>query len=332
MDSIQSISDYDAIRILSDPRRLAILRALMAASGTLTQLGQAMDMHPARIRYHLMLLQEAGLVSLVRTQVVGNYTEKYYRATAIAFNVQVPILPQSVNRDVIIASGSHDLALELLAETLSQDDKTPAMYTLPVGSLDGLIALRQGLCQMAGCHLFDPLSGEYNLTYVQHLFPGQAMHVVALTKRQQGLCVAMGNPQGIKGLDDLARGDLRFINRRSGSGTRLWFDQQLTALSVSADVIQGYDWVVDTHLEIARAVAEGQADLGLAVLAASKQYGLDFIPLFEERYDLVIPEANYRSAGLAPLLDYLHSGEFRQAVEHLDGYDPHQSGSEILIH
>lgn len=331
MDSLQPVSDFEVIKILSDPRRLGILRALMAAPATLTHLGQGMDLHPARVRYHLKLLEKAGLVALVHTKVVGNYTEKYYRATATAFNIQVPILPKGFDRDVIVTSGSHDLALELLAETLTMDRSTPLMYSLPVGSLDGLIALRQGLCQVAGCHLFDPVGGEYNTSFVRHLFPGQQMRIVTLAHRQQGLLVAPGNPLGITELGDLARTDIRFVNRKQGSGTRLWLDQQLQQHAIEGAQIQGYQTEVNTHAQIAESILSGRADVGLAVLAAARKFALDFVPLFEERFDLVFSDQESISEKLVPALDLLTSQSFRKKIAGLFGYQTRSSGQEILV-
>ncbi len=331
LDSIQSISDYDAIKILSDRRRLAILRALMGAPATLTQLGKAMDLHPARVRYHLKLLEQAGLVRLTYTQTVGNYTEKYYQATATAFNIQVSVLPQIAGRDAIIVCGSHDLALELLAKTLFQDDRLPAVYTLPVGSLDGLIALRQELCHMAGCHLLDPLGGEYNTSYVRHLFPGQPMHMITLAHRQQGLLVAPGNPHNIQGINDLARGEITLVNRVAGSGTRLWLDQQLQIRGLDSTQIAGYDYEVNTHTRVAEMVLAGKADLGLAVLAAARKHNLDFIPLFEERFDLIIAESAFSDPLCAPLFDALNTAGIRRHISGLEGYKTSETGREIQV-
>jgi len=331
MDTIQAISDYAAIKTLSDERRLGILRSLMLAPATLTHLGHALDMHPARVRYHLKLLEGEGLVALSHSRKVGNYTEKYYQATSLAFRVNMSILPQGAGEDLILASGSHDVALDLLAHTLRQDHKTPAMYTLPVGSLDGLIALRQGLCQVTGCHLFDPLGGEYNTSYVRHLFPGQAMRVVTLAHRQQGLLTIPGNPLGIEKIEDLLRDDITLINRKAGSGTRLWLDQQLDSLGLDADNIIGYEHEVNTHAHVAEAVKNGRADTGLAVRAAAHKYELDFIPLFEERFDLVMTEEAYRGELLAPIFDHLQAAQFRTAIEGLGGYDPGATGSEVQL-
>ena len=332
MESLRPLSDFNVIKVLSDSRRLEILRQLMASPATLTHLGQAMDMHPAKVRYHLKLLEDTGLVRLVRTRVVGNYTEKYYAATAMAFHIQATVLPKGAGRDVIIASGSHDLVLDLMANTFSQDEKTPTLFTLPVGSLDGLIALRQGMCHLAGCHLLDPIDGEYNISFVRHFFPGQPMHIVTLAHRQQGLILATGNPRDISSLGDVARGGITFINRKQGSGTRLWFDQQLQSLGLDSTQIQGYNNEVNTHAQVAEAILSGHADVGLGIYAAACKFNLDFIPLFEEQFDLVVTDEHYCSVAIAPLFDHLNSGAFRQSVEGLVGYDTRQSGAETTIH
>ena len=208
---------------------------------------------------------------------------------------------------------------------------TADMIVLPVGSLDGLIALRQGFCQLTGCHLYDPVGGEYNTSYVRHLFPGQSMQVVTLARREQGLLVAPGNPRQIRGLEDIGRSDLTFINRISGSGTRLWLDQRLGTLGVESAQIPGYNREASTHSQVANAVLQGEADFGLAVFAAARQFALDFIPLFEERFDLVIPDEQYHSVLLLPALEYINTAEFRTAVQGLGGYDTQETGKETLL-
>ena len=332
MKPIQTIQNFSTLEILGDPRRRAILQTLMATSATLTQLGKLLDMHPAKVRYHLKKLEEANLVTLTSTNIVRGFVEKYYTATAKAFLANLSLLPHTPDKETIVAMGSHDLALDLLAQTLSKNQATPEMFALPVGSLDGLMALRQGFCQLAGCHLFDPPSGEYNLPYVRHIFPDRDMRLVTLARRQQGLVVASGNPLQLHKLEDLTQEEVHFVNRKRGSGTRLWLDQQLREKGIPTEMIQGYDWAVNTHLFVAQAVAEGQADAGIAVMAAARQQEMDFIPLFEERYDLVIPEEHYQNPLLAPSLDTLHSGEFRSAVNNLSGYDTEDAGQETIVH
>lgn len=328
---LQNIAEYEAVKILSDARRLEVLRALMARSATLTHLGQAFGVHPAKVRYHVKQLERAGLVRQTHAQKVGNYTEKFYQATAAAFLIQLAIFPEQGERPGVLISGSDDLALTLLAQLLNADAHTPALSTLPVGSLDGLIQLRQGLCQLAGCHLLDPPSGEYNSPYVRHLFPGQKMRMITLVNRQQGLVVAPGNPWKLSCIQDLTRPGLRFINRRRGSGTRLWFDQRLQDLAISPQSIQGYDQTVDTHLEVASAVAAGRADAGLAVQAAAQSCGMDFVALFDERFDLVMRAEEAELPLLAPVFDVISSAAFRSAVDALAGYRAQFAGEEIVL-
>jgi putative molybdopterin biosynthesis protein len=219
----------------------------------------------------------------------------------------------------------------MLAGWMKADPTTPDMLAVPVGSLDGLIALRQGFSHMAGCHLLDPVGGDYNTSYVRHFFPDQRMHVMTLAHRQQGLLIAPGNPHAIRGLADLLREDITFINREHGSGTRLWLDQQITALGLDPVQIKGYQTEVNTHTQVAEAVRQGHAKTGLAVLAAARQAGLDFLPLFEERFDLVIPDDEYNSALLLPILDVLQSSRFRRSLEKLGGYNALETGKEIRL-
>lgn len=331
MEDIKKIDNPMHFKVLGDERRVQVLRMLMAGPATLSQLGERMQMHPAKVRYHLKQLEQAGLVSLSATRVVRGFVEKYYQASARAYQISLAILPQPEQPTVLMITGSHDLALDLLTHSLRQQVQNSAIYPLPVGSMDGLIALRQGIGQMAGVHLLDPLSGEYNLPFVRHLFPDQRVRLVTLAHRQQGLIVAPGNPLGLKDLADLARPDVRFVNRRRGSGTRLWLDQQMRSAHILPDQMPGYAWEANTHLEVAQAVAEGRADAGLGLEAAARRLGLGFIPLFEERYDLVMLDEDFQGQLLSPALDYLQTAAFRQAVADLGGYSTRQMGVEISI-
>jgi len=303
----------------------------MSEPATLSQLGERLEMHPAKVRYHLKLLEEAGLVMLTATNVVRGFVEKYYQASARAYQVSLAILPQPDQSSMLMITGSHDLALELLAESLRQQPLKSAVYALPVGSIDGLIALRQGIGQMAGIHIFDPDSGEYNLPFVRHLFPDQRVHLFTLAHRQQGLIVAAGNPLALNDLADLARSDVRFVNRRRGSGTRLWIDQQLQIAQILPGQINGYAWEANTHLQVAEAVLQGRADAGIGLEAAARRFDLGFVPLFQERYDLVILDEDYQSQLVLPALDYLQKASFRRSVAELGGYDTQQMGVELSV-
>ena len=250
--------------------------------------------------------------------------EKFYRAKGGAFLLQEIILPKS-KKPAVIFSGSHDLALEEVAEHLS---KHVTMLSLPVGSLDGLINLRQGLCQISGSHILDE-TGEYNTSTVRHLFPENNVELVTLAHRTQGLILAAGNPKGIKKISDIARENVKFINRNAGSGTRLWIDAELKKQNIDATVINGYDVSVKTHSEAAVLISENKADVSIGLQAAAHQQGLDFIPLFEERYDLILPRENEKT--LSPLLDYLQTATFRTGLNTLTGYNASHSGEQITL-
>jgi putative molybdopterin biosynthesis protein len=263
-------------------------------------------------------------VELTEVRTTGTVTEKFYRAHSGALLLQELILPQS-RKPTVVFSGSHDLALESIASHLA---KHLALLSLPVGSLDGLVHLRQGLCQVSGAHLLD-VTGEYNTPYVRHLFPDRRMELVTLANRMQGLILASGNPKTIRGIADLRRPGVRFVNRNRGSGTRLWLDRELVKLGIDPTQIRGYEHVVKTHTEAAALIASGRADAALGLQAAADQHALAFIPLFEERYDLVLLQQNEQR--LMPLLDYLQTAAFRNGLHSLTGYNPAHSGEQIPI-
>jgi len=325
MEPIQRLQDFDKLKILADTRRLAILRLLMVKPETLTSIGEALGEHPALIRHHLKRLEKVGLVELDSSRIVRGFVEKYYRARARAFYFQELITPDTAGRKTLVVLGSHDLALELLNERLPGVD----ILTYPVGSLDGLLALRQGTAHIAGCHLLDSQSGEYNLPFVRHIFPDRAVKLVTLAHRLQGLFFQPGNPRQIRGLGDLLRDDIRFINRNRGSGTRVWLEQQLDSLNLPREQIEGYKHEVNTHTQVGEMVASAKADVGLGIQAVAQQYGLEFMPLFQERYDLVIPAEQMMDQSIQPLLDYLQSADYRRAIVPLTGYETQHSG-ELL--
>jgi putative molybdopterin biosynthesis protein len=324
MRKIEPVHSFEHLKLLADSRRLDILRLLMASPATLTNLARNMKQSPAWIRHHMLALEAAHLVEVSEVRKTGRVTEKFYRAKADALFLQQIILPKT-RKPALIFSGSHDLAMDGIAEHLQ---KHVTLLSLPVGSLDGLVNLRQGLCQISGSHLLDE-SGEYNIPFVRHLFPDRAVKIVTLAYRTQGLMLARGNPDGVKKIADLARPSIRFMNRNPGSGTRLWFDAELRRLHIPAEKINGYEKVVRTHSEAARLVADHKADAALGLQAAAHQYHLDFIPLFEERYDLVLPLEQEKN--LSPLLDYIQTLDFRNSLTLLTGYNTTHSGEQVFL-
>lgn len=322
MRNVAHLHTLESFKLVADPRRLEILRMLMASPATLTQLARVLKQSPAWVRHHILALENAGFVSMSEVRKRGKVTEKFYRAQADALFLQELILPRT-RKPVVIFSGSHDLAIEEIATHLQ---KHVTLLSLQVGSLDGLVNLRQGLCQISGTHLLDE-TGEYNTPFVRHLFPDRAVDIVTFAHRTQGLMFAPGNPRGLRDISDVANPDIRFVNRNAGSGTRLWFDTELRKLNIPAEKVQGYDRVVKTHSEAALLIANHKADAALGLQAAAHQNNLDFIPLFEERYDLVLPRENQKA--LMPLLDYLGTATFRSGLQALSGYNSTHSGEQI---
>lgn len=327
MKPLERLHTFDQLKILSDPRRLSILKQLMAGPATLSQLGRNLGEHPAWIRHHLKLLEHAGLVELGEVKVSDGFIEKYYQSKAHAFLFQELLLPECPGKKMVVLSGSHDLALEMLASSSSGDLN---VLTLPVGSLDGLVALRQGMCNATGCHLYDSGSGDFNSPFVRHFFPDKKMVLLTLAYREQGLILPAGNPDHVRGLEDLARG-LRFINRNPGSGTRLWLDSQLNRLGITTGQVIGYTDEARTHTEIALTILLGRARVGLGIQAAAAANHLDFIPLFNERYDLVMTHEQISDSQFSPFFDTFFSGEFRHRVENLAGYDVTHLGEQIIL-
>jgi molybdate-binding protein len=319
-DYIQQIDSMAQIHVASDPRRLEIMRRLMTAPQTVSQLGRQLGVYPAGVRYHIQKLEEAQLVELIDIRDSSGYTEKFYAAKADAFQIRSSIMPY-MDKKAIIFMGSHDLAWEEIAYEFCESYPEFRIFNFPVGSLDGLIALRQGFCQLAGCHLLDPETRDFNRPYVKHLFPGQITQLVTLANRVQGLIFASGNPKGINGLEDLAREDVCLVNRNRGSGTRIWLDNQLAELRIPGQSVNGYQDEVNSHTAVAQAIKQGRADLGLGLIAAASECNLDSIPLFEERYDLIFPKEYLKEHYLSAVLDHITAKNTREAIDKFPGYD-----------
>jgi putative molybdopterin biosynthesis protein len=229
----------------------------------------------------------------------------------------------------IVTIGSHDLVLDLLAQFLAERVPGMRLTSANAGSLGGMVALRRGEAHLAGSHLLHPASGEYNVAYVEQYLPGRSVVLVTLTRREQGLIIATGNPKNIQGLADLQRSEIHYVNRQRGAGTRVLLDYRLGEIGIDPAAVQGYDREEVTHLAVAAAVASGVADCGLGIRAAARALELDFVPVEWERYDLVIPREHFVDPLLQPLLDLLTDAAFRRAVDELPGYDSAPMGQTI---
>jgi putative molybdopterin biosynthesis protein len=273
------------------------------------------------------------LTSLVRADgllVVPAGLEGHHAGSCVP--VELLRGPDEIAR-TIVAIGSHDLVLDLAASALRADDPLVTLASSNVGSLGGLVALRDGLCHIAGSHLLDPETGEYTRPYVDRVFGPASpdVAVVRLVERSQGLIVATGNPLGIEGLADVARPGVRYVNRQRGAGTRVLLDVMLGQLPIAPSSIEGYAREEPTHLAVAAAIASGRADAGMGIMAAARAFGLDFVPLATEPYDLVVAPGAMESPQLAPLWSLLQSDRFKASVKELGGYSTKEMGHRLRL-
>ena len=245
-------------------------------------------------------------------------------------------MPQSRPEPAVAAAelrfaGSHDLAVDLMARMLTEGTPEVRLSVEYVGSLGGLMALARNEAEVAGAHLWDEAADTYNVPFVQRLLPGRRVALLTLAHRSLGLITPPGNSQELQGLPDLARPDVRLVNRQSGSGTRVWLDAQLKTLGILPESVPGYEREELTHLAVARAVDQGEATVGLGIHAAAAAYGLGFVSLTKERYDLVLPEAVWDSPAAQALRTVVRSTRFKEAVIVLGGYDTSETGREMWI-
>lgn len=231
--------------------------------------------------------------------------------------------------NTMVIIGSHDVSLDILGNSLRLMYPGRSLSSAHVGSLGGLLALRRGEAHLAGVHLLDEATGEYNIAYVEKLLAGVPVILINLVHREQGFMVPRGNPRSVRSFVDLARPNMRFINRQKGAGTRILLDYYLKKERVDSEDIEGYDREEYTHMAVAAAVAGGSADVGLGIRAAANALMLDFVPVTEERYDLVIPQAHWDTGHIISLLGVLNDTGFRAAVEGLGGYSTRTTGQEV---
>jgi putative molybdopterin biosynthesis protein len=226
----------------------------------------------------------------------------------------------------IISIGSHDLTQDQLGSCIRKVHPDIRLSSANTGSFGGLMAMRRGEAHIAGIHLLDEDTGEYNESYVKKYLQGEDLVLMNLVYRQQGLLLEQGNPQNISGIEDMVNRGLSYVNRQKGSGTRILLDHILKQQGLDPEKLLGYDLEEYTHLGVGTAILAGQAAAGLGIYSAAKSLGLGFLPLYEERYDLLMRGDFFRSLEGKALLEAINSHPFASKVEELGGYSLRDTG------
>ncbi len=226
----------------------------------------------------------------------------------------------------LLASGSNDPILDMLHTHMRKTYPEFYIFSANTGSSEGMKALNMGYTDIAWSHLFDPKTGEYNIPFLPEYLPNVKPIVVNLFSRDLGFVVNHKNPLGIRGFEDLAQKEVRFVNRQKGAGTRVLLDHHLKRLRIPASKIQGYDREVYTHLEVGLAILTKEADVGIATIAITKLLGLHFIPITRESFDMILDKETFFEKGVQAFIEILNSEDFRKRIERLGSYDFKNSG------
>lgn len=228
--------------------------------------------------------------------------------------------PAGALKNNLVAIGSHDPLLDEISDLMRLFWGDTSMSSAHVGSMGGVMSVRRGEAHVAGTHLLDEKTGEYNTSFIRKYFPSGGVRLVECVRRSQGLMVPQGNPKNIRGIADLMRPGLRYVNRQKGSGTRILCDYLCKKEGVDTAAVYGYEREEFTHTAVAALVAAGSADAGLGIYSAAKLYDLDFIPICDEQYDLLVPDYAWDTLLMRHLLEILQSDAFRQRLDELGGY------------
>ena len=251
----------------------------------------------------------------------------------IESGTNVDVILFNNNNDIsksIFLAGSHDPSIDLIISKLYAEHGI-RLISSNIGSIGGLLALKRKEAHIAGSHLLDEKTGSYNISHINSFLPGQKVYLVNLAYRTQGLIVKKGNPKNIKSVADIANNDVEFVNRQLGSGTRILLDYELNSKGINTKDIQGYERQEITHLGVSATVESGLADVGLGLLSAAKAFDLEFIPITQEKFDLIIPEYYYNSSFMGPLIKLIKGDEYKNDIIALGGYDTKETGEATYI-
>lgn len=259
--------------------------------------------------------------------------ERFKQLKSTSPHMQIKTAPsQKSDTYTLTLAGSHDFLIEHLVKYVASESAGLLIQPSYIGSLEGLMNLYRGSADLAAIHLLDPVTHEYNLPFIRQLFVHEPITMIRLATREQGLIVANGNPKNINGIEDFTRSDVTIINRQKGAGTRFLLDSLLADAKISPKSVKGYDNEEWSHLNAATHVRRGTVDIAFGVRHAASQLGLDFIPITEEKFDLVFRWSEENKAALDHLLDLIHFTNFKESVEALEGYDASEFGTVIFKH
>lgn len=255
----------------------------------------------------------------------GYISETHNKLTGAAVRVKLSRDREAIQQEIAVAGC--DPAIFLAGEHLRRQKDQTTVVGWPMGSTAALQALQRGEVHVAGLHLLDPTTGESNMPFLRRHLKGSGYEVVTFATWEEGFMVRPGNPLSIHTAADLVERRVRLVNREEGSGARLLLDQRLRASGVDPTQVHGYDRIVFSHFEVARAIDGRQADVGIGIRSAAQLFGLDFVTLQSARYDLVVPKSYFQShPTLAHLFEAIVSGPFRNEIEALGGYDTSETG------
>jgi len=278
-----------------------------------------------------LIRRRLGLAKEKRHELRARLQRKLPSTAGTEETLRVVLCDDGQQRTVVpLARGSHDLALATLAERLAERWPPLHLVCLSTGSTEGLAAIARGEGMVAGTHLLDPETKQYNISYIQRWLVDLPLVMINLSFREVGLLVSPGNPKGIKAIPDLTQEDVTFINRQPGSGTRVLLDFLLKEHNLSPTAVAGYQREAYTHTMVAEAIRQGSADAGLGILAAARAFGLDFVPLTEEQYDLVVPKRFLELSRIEAMIETINDATFQDTVEKLGGYSTRQTGEIVF--
>jgi putative molybdopterin biosynthesis protein len=291
---------------------------------------EAIRLAAGRIGEHIVgapLARGAGMISTMTKAQAVTYIPEEVEGVEHGETVRAELLVHKGDLDrVLVHVGSHDNTLDLLANELMGLSDPLRLVSSHAGSMGGLTALKAGSALFAGAHLFDPETGDFNFPFIERYLKGIPVTVVNLAIRHQGLIVAKGNPLSIRGVDDLTRDDVTFINRQRGAGTRILLDHHLKKAGIDPREVAGYENEEFTHMAVAVNVLTGAASCGLGIYAAAKALGLDFAPLAHERYDLVIPDRYVKDARIKTLIEIIGRNSVQAKIKAQGGYETDMTG------